>query len=138
MSYLVLLGRVLFVWVFVPASVNHLTKTSTMAGYVKSKGLPQAWLATLVSGVVITVGGLMMLLGVWADLGALLLALFLLSTATLMHQFWREEGQNKMMERIQFEKDLALAGAALMLFVLISFAGHDLGLTLTGPLFHLH
>jgi hypothetical protein len=36
---------------------------------------------------------------------------------------------------MQFQKDLALAGAALAMFGLIQIAGDDLGLTLTGPLF---
>jgi hypothetical protein len=43
-----------------------------------------------------------------------------------------------MMEQTQFMKDSALGGAALMLLGLISYAGHGLGLTITGPLFHLH
>ena len=38
---------------------------------------------------------------------------------------------------IQFNKDLALAGAALLAFALFAYAGGRLGLTLTGPLFHL-
>jgi len=42
-----------------------------------------------------------------------------------------------MTETVQFSKDLALAGASLMLFAFFSFTGHELGLTLTGPLFHL-
>jgi hypothetical protein len=37
----------------------------------------------------------------------------------------------------QFLKDLALAGAALMLLALISYVGSDLGLTITGPLFYI-
>lgn len=39
--------------------------------------------------------------------------------------------------RRPFASDLALAGAALMVFALFSWAGPDLGLTLTDPLFDL-
>jgi putative oxidoreductase len=35
------------------------------------------------------------------------------------------------------QKDLALAGAALMLLALIAHTGSDLGLTITGPLFDI-
>jgi putative oxidoreductase len=85
----------------------------------------------------LALGGISLLLGIWADLGALLLLVFLVPTAVLMHPFWKEtDAQAKMMEQIQFFKDVALAGANLMLMVLISHAGDDLGLTITGPLFN--
>jgi putative oxidoreductase len=38
---------------------------------------------------------------------------------------------------VSFFKDLSLAGAALMLLAFFAYAGHDLGLTLTGPLFDI-
>ncbi len=40
-------------------------------------------------------------------------------------------------ELIHFNKDIGLAGASLMLFAFFSHVGSDLGLTLTGPLFHI-
>ena len=67
------------------------------------------------------------------DLGSLLLVVFLIATAVLMHAFWREtEPTNRQMEMVHFNKDLALAGAALGFFWAFS---HDPALTLTGPLF---
>jgi uncharacterized membrane protein YphA (DoxX/SURF4 family) len=78
-------------------------------------------------------GALSVLLGVWGDLGALLLLVFLLPTAFLMHAFWREsDPAAKQTEMIQFNKDVALAGAALAFFWVFS---QDPGLTVTGPLF---
>jgi uncharacterized membrane protein YphA (DoxX/SURF4 family) len=109
-----------------------------MAGYAASKGVPAARPAVLGSGVLILAGGLMVLLGLWGDLGALFLVVFLVPTAVLIHGFWREtDAMAKQMEQVQFSKDMALAGAALMVFALFAYAGHDLGLTLTGPLFSL-
>jgi len=135
MSFLVLVGRILFSALFLYSAVGHLTKTKMMAGYAQMRGVPQAHVATLVTGVMLVVGGLSVLLGVWADLGALILAAFLLPTAVLMHGFWRDSGEARMMEQTQFMKDTALGGAALMLAGLFSLAGDELGLTLTGPLF---
>jgi uncharacterized membrane protein YphA (DoxX/SURF4 family) len=137
MSVLVLIGRVLFVALFLSSAFGHLTQTQAMAGYAKSRGVPMPGPAVIVSGLLILVGGVFVLLGIWADLGALLIAVFLVPTALLMHGFWKESGEARMQETIQFQKDIALAGAALMLFALISFAGDRLGLTITGPLFHL-
>ncbi|MBB5808242.1 putative membrane protein YphA (DoxX/SURF4 family) [Saccharothrix ecbatanensis] len=136
MDVITLIGRILFVFLFFGSAFGHITQTEAMAGYASSKGVPSAKAATFGSGVLMAVGGLMLLLGVWADLGALLLVIFLVPTAFLMHNFWKEtDPQAKQMEMIQFNKDLALAGGALMFFGLYAGAGSELGLTITGPLF---
>jgi uncharacterized membrane protein YphA (DoxX/SURF4 family) len=93
--------------------------------------------AVLGSGLLFALGGLSVLLGVWADLGALLLVLALLPTAVVMHRFWQEtDEETKQSELIQFSKDVALAGAALMLFAFFAHVD-ELGSTITGPLFDL-
>ncbi|MFD1145769.1 DoxX family protein [Saccharothrix hoggarensis] len=136
MDVIALIGRILFVFLFFGSAFGHLTQTEAMAGYASSKGVPSAKAATFASGVLMVVAGLMLLLGVWADLGALLLVLFLVPTAFLMHNFWKEtDPQAKQLEMIQFNKDLALAGGALMFFGLYAGPGSELGLTVTGPLF---
>lgn len=138
MDVLVLIGRILFVGIFAVSAVGHLVQTSAMAGYAASKGIPSARLLVIASGLLLAVGAVMVLLGVWADVGSLLLVAFLLPTALLMHAFWREtDPMSKQMEQIQFLKDLALAGGALLAFAFFAYVGSDLGLTLTGPLFDL-
>jgi putative oxidoreductase len=135
---LVLIGRILFCVLFLNSAVGHLTKTKAMAGYAASRGVPAPVPATAASGVLLLAGGLMVVFGVWADLGALLLVVFLVPTALLMHPFWKEtDEQAKTVEMVSFFKDLSLAGAALMLLAFFAYAGHDLGLTLTGPLFDI-
>ncbi|MEU0542029.1 DoxX family protein [Nocardia sp. NPDC003693] len=135
---LVLIGRILFAALFLGSAMGHLTKADAMAQYAQFRGVPSPKLAVIGSGVLLLVGGLSVLFGVWADLGALLLVIFLLPTAFLMHPFWKEtDPEAKQTEMISFNKDVALAGAALMLFAFFSAAGHCLGLTLTGPLFNL-
>ncbi len=135
MSLLVLIGRILFCALFLASAVGHLTQTAAMAGYAESKRVPQARLAVLVTGVMLVVGGLMVLFGIWADLGALILFAFLIPTAFLMHGFWRDTGDARQMEQVQFLKDISLAGAALMLFAFFREVGEGLGYTITGPLF---
>ncbi|GAB4587288.1 DoxX family protein [Nocardia sp. IFM 10818] len=138
MDVVVLIGRVLFSVIFLASALGHLTQTDAMAQYAQFKGIPAAKLSVLGSGVLLLLGGLSVLLGVWADLGALLLVVFLLPTAFLMHNFWKEtDPQAKQTEMISFNKDVSLAGAALMLFAFFAYVGGDLGLTITGPLFSL-
>lgn len=137
MDWIILIGRVLFAFLFIASGSAHLMQREAMTGYAQSRKVPLAQLAVPATGLLIIVGGLMVLLGVWADLGALLLVAFLLSTAVLMHGFWSEtDAQARQMEMTQFMKDTALAGAALMLFAFFASAD-DLGLTITGPLFSL-
>ncbi|MCP3757050.1 DoxX family protein [Streptomyces sp. TBY4] len=138
MDVLVLIGRVLFALIFLGSAVAHLTKTQAMGAYAASRGVPAAVPATITSGLVILAGGLSIALGIWADLGALLLAAFAFTAAVLMHGFWREEDpQARQTEQTHFLKDTALGGAALMLIAFFSYVGDDLGLTITGPLFDI-
>jgi putative oxidoreductase len=136
MDVVALIGRILFVLLFLGSGFGHIAQADAMSGYAASKGVPQAKLATVASGVLLLVGGLMVLLGVWMDLGALLLVLFLVPTAVLMHAFWKEtDAQSRQLEMISFQKDVALAGGALLILALYAGYGEDLGLTITGPLF---
>ena len=138
MDVLVLIARILFVYLFLTSAYGHLTQGKAMAGYAGSKNVPSPQLAVLGTGVLLVLGGLMVLLGVWGDLGALFLIVFLIPTAFLMHGFWKEtDAQAKQMEMVSFNKDIALAGGALAFFVLFAYAGSDLGLTLTDPLFSI-
>ena len=136
MDVVALIGRILFSLLFLGSAFGHLTQSEAMAGYAASRGLPQPRLAVLGSGVLILVGGLMVLLGIWLDLGALLLVIFLVPTAVLMHPFWKEtDAMAKQTEMVSFQKDIALAGAALLILSLYAGYGADLGITITGPLF---
>ena len=75
----------------------------------------------------ILVGGLYVALGIYADLGALLIALFLIPTSFLMHAFWKEtDATAKQNETISFFKNLSLAGAAMIIFALLR-GGADFG-----------
>jgi putative oxidoreductase len=135
---IVLIGRILFAALFINSAYAHFTQTDMMAGYAGNRGVPSARLAVLASGGLILAGGLMVLLGIWADLGALFLVAFLISTAVLIHGFWRDtDPAARQQEIIQFSKDTALAGASLMLFAFFAYTGENLGLTITGPLFDL-
>lgn len=136
MDVVALIGRILFAALFLGSAFGHLTQADAMAGYAASRGLPQPKLAVLGSGVLLLIGGLLVLLGIWIDLGALLLVIFLLPTAFLMHPFWKEtDAMAKQNEMVAFQKDVALAGAGLLILALYAGYGSELGITITGPLF---
>ncbi|MEV6280886.1 DoxX family protein [Nocardia sp. NPDC051832] len=135
MDAVVLIGRVLFSVLFLGSAMGHFTNTEAMAGYAQSQGVPAPKAGVLASGGLMALGALSVLLGIWADAGMLLLAIVLVPITFMMHAFWKETGpEAKQQQMIQFNKNLALIGAALMLF---AFFAHtpELGLTVTGPLF---
>ncbi len=136
MDWVILAGRILFFVLFAASAVGHVTQRKMMSEYAAQKGVPFASLLVPLTGVQIMVGSLLILLGIWADLGAALLVVFLLPTAFAMHDFWKlSDPMERQQDQIHFLKDIALAGAALMLFGLFQQFGAELDLMITDPLF---
>lgn len=127
MDLILVIGRILFGGFFLMSGINHFTKLEAMTGYAKYKKLPAAKLGVLISGLMLVIGGLSVILGYYADLGALLLAIFLVLAAVIFHNFWKEtDATAKQNEMLGFLKDIALAGAALILFALVAKYGAEL------------
>ncbi len=124
MEYLFLLGRAMFAALFIESGIGHLTKTKQMGSYARSNGIPAAEFMTFITGIMIFVGAILILFDVLMLYGAILIFLFLVPTAFLMHAFWKVEDPGmKQMQHIQFMKNIALAGAALMI-VCFKFGVH--------------
>ncbi len=116
MPWLHLMGRILFALVFIASGMNHLMKLDEKSAHAASKGVPAAKAATALSGVMRLVGGITIVLGWHRFIGAGLLVIVLIPTAFMMHAFWKEsDPQASMNEMSHFMKDLALAGAALLI-----------------------
>ena len=63
------------------------------------------------------VGGLSVVLGFYARIGALLLIGFTLPATIQMHDFWRLTGKERVSEKAHFLKDLAIVGGLLLLIL---------------------
>jgi putative oxidoreductase len=110
----VVLGRFLFALIFLMAGANHFNKQTI--GYAASQGVPWAAVAVPLSGMVAIVGGLSILLGYRAKLGAWLIVLFLVPVSLMMHKFWTVT--DPMMAQIQmilFMKNVSMLGGALLI-----------------------
>jgi uncharacterized membrane protein YphA (DoxX/SURF4 family) len=116
MEVVYLIGRIILGIFFLFNALNHLTRVSMMAAYTASKGVPLAAPVVVVTGLQLAVGGLMLLLGWYVWIGALLLVVFLVPVALVMHNFWAvQDSQMRTFELVQFTKNFALAGALLMI-----------------------
>ena len=113
------LGRLLFSLVLIGSGIGHLTQTEGSAQYAEYKGVPNAKLMVQVTGVLMLIGGLAVVLGVFMDLAAVCIAVLMVVFAVKMHTFWSEsDPQTQNIERAQFMKNISIAGGALVIAAL--------------------
>jgi len=90
--------------------------SSQTIGYAASQGVPLASLAVPLSGVIALAGGLSILLGYRARIGAWLIALFLAAVTPMLHKFWAvSDPMMYQMQFIMFMKNVSMLGGALLI-----------------------
>jgi putative oxidoreductase len=110
----VLLGRFLFVAIFLMSSFGHFSDKTI--GYAASQGVPLAQIAVPISGLIALAGGLSIVVGYKAKIGAWLLVLFLVPVTFVMHRFWGiGDPQASQMQMIMFMKNISMLGGALLI-----------------------
>jgi putative oxidoreductase len=110
---LALLGRILIAYLFIPAGIGKLVGFAGTAGYIASAGLPLPQLGAVIA-IVIELGfGIALLLGYKTRWTALVMAVFTVAAALFFHNFWAvPEAQHAMM-KLNFDKNMAIAGGLL-------------------------
>ncbi len=112
--WIVPLGRLCYAALFIIASFSNFSQ-ETIA-YAGGKGVPLPGLLVPLAGMLALAGGVSILIGFEARLGAWLLVLFLVPVTVMMHAFWREtDAAARMMQQVQFMKNLGLLGGALLI-----------------------
>ncbi len=109
-----LAGRIIVGGYYLLSAGQHFLKLDMLTQYAKSKKVPLAREAVLFSGLLLLLGGVSVLLGVYPQAGVLLLVLFLTAASFKMHDFWAVPEEQKMAEKMNFMKNMALLGSALM------------------------
>lgn len=137
---IVLVARILYALIFIGSgSAGHWMQTEGTAAYAASRGVPGPKLLTRLSGIVILVGGLAVAFGVWIDVAAIVLALYSLVAALVVHHFWTDtDPAIRQTEMSMFMKNLALTGGGMAIFALAATAGQEMGRTITTPLISLN
>jgi len=119
MDYVFVLGRILFGGFFLMGGVNHFLNLNMMAGFTASKGMRAAKPGVVLSGLLIIIGGLLVIAGWHVRLGLACIVLFLVPVTFTMHNYWVEtDMMQKINQRVNFQKNLALLGAALMMLMI--------------------
>lgn len=109
-SYVPLIGRILLGLIFVMSAFSKITGFEGTQQYMASKGMPLTVLFLVAAIIVEMLGGLSVILGVWARAGAAALILFLIPATLIFHTDFGQQTQ-----MIMFLKNLAIMGGLLLL-----------------------
>ncbi len=114
MKFLVLLGRLFYSAIFIGSGIGHFSSQTIQ--YAQMHGLSMAGFLVPFSGVLALLGGVSILLGYKARLGACLIIIFLIPVTLIMHNFWDvQEPGLRLMQQAMFMKNLSLLGAAFLI-----------------------
>ena len=108
-----LVGRILIAYLFIPAGIGKLMGFAGTVGYVASSGLPLPQLGAAIAIVVELGVGIAFLLGFKTRIAAIVLAVFTVMAAVFFHKYWSAPDAMKMMQQINFNKNIAIAGGLL-------------------------
>jgi putative oxidoreductase len=114
-SYGLLAGRVLLAPIFILSGVMKIANWSQTAAGMEREGLFAVPVLLFLAILFELLGGLSVLLGFRARLGALLLVLFLVPVTLVYHDFWTYQGSEAMNQMQHFMKNLTIMGGLLTL-----------------------
>jgi putative oxidoreductase len=134
-----LIGRLLFGLYFVALGLGfHVPKTKMAEDYARSMRFPAPAVAGWPTGLWMAAGGLSISLGIWPDLGAVMIALFAIPAAAYFHRFWEvEDPTTRQFQQGYFGRNVIIVGACAFMFAVFATAGDAFPFTITGPLFEL-
>ncbi len=132
---IVLLGRILYSIFFVRSGLGHLTKRGAMITTAEAARFPFPSLAGWPSGVWLFAGSASIVLGIWPDIGAFMLGLFVVPAAVYFHRFWTiDDPAQRRTQALAFYRNVEIMGASLVMFGLFGWVGHGLRFAMTGSL----
>jgi putative oxidoreductase len=113
MSYVVVIGRIFYSAIFIVSGFRHFSQETIT--FAAKYGIPFAQAAVPLSGVIAIFGGVSILLGYYARVGAWLLILFLVPVTLMVHNFWAVPAALAPEQQTQFMKNVSMLGAALLI-----------------------
>jgi putative oxidoreductase len=107
---MILVGRVLIAMIFISSGLSKIPGWDATASYMASKGVPWVPLFLFPAIFVEVLGGLSILVGLRAKLGATALILYLIPVTLIFHNFWAFNGMERQIQLVNFMKNLAVMG----------------------------
>jgi putative oxidoreductase len=116
-DHLVLVGRLLLAFLFLPAGISKIMNFGRTVGYISSNGLPLPEVGAVIAIIIEVGAGLALALGYKTRISSLALALFTLAAAVLFHNYWGMPADKAMVQQLMFNKNIAVVGGLLILAV---------------------
>jgi putative oxidoreductase len=134
----VLIGRVLFGYYFGGvAGVGHFKRDKMMRGYAQKAGFPVPAVAGWVAGLWLVLGAMSLGLGIWPDLGSLMIGAFVIPAALFFHRFWSIEDEAQRAPQKQFfYRNFVILAASIVFFGTFVTLGSELRFSITPALFN--
>jgi putative oxidoreductase len=114
-QFLYPLARTLLTGTFVISAVRHLMNWDAALNEMANDGMPRSDFLLLGSIALRLIGGLMVIAGFHARLGAVLLVAFVIPAAFVGHDFWAMPAARRTHETIEFLNNMAIAAGALLI-----------------------
>jgi len=86
-DYILLLSRIILSFYFLFNAFNHFRNLNFLTTWVQNKNIPAPKFAVILTCILLLIGGLTILFGVYIQIGVLALTLFFLSVTFIMHDF---------------------------------------------------
>ena len=94
---------------FVLNGINHFYNEDMLEEYARKRGLFSPKLSVQAAGVLLIAGGALLMWLPTRQLAVIMLSVFLVTATFTIHRFWVEESkQQKMLEAMNFAKNLAI------------------------------
>jgi putative oxidoreductase len=116
-SVVLLIGRLAIAYIFLPSGIHKLMGLEHFAASLSADGLPYAYPVAVLAALVEAGGALFIVLGWLTRPVAILMAAFTMVAAFTAHRYWQADADHAMMQTIQFNKNIAIAGGYLILAV---------------------
>lgn len=111
-----LIGRFLISFIFIFSGIHKIIDFAGNVGFVASKGMPFPTFLLIISIIVEIVAGLMVLLGWYARIAAIILSLFIIIVTLVFHPFWTYPPEQAGIQMTMFWKNFAMLGGLLYIF----------------------
>jgi len=129
-------GRVLFSVFFARSGIGHVRRHQTMGDYSRAASFPAPYLAGWPAGVWLLAASVSIALGIWPDLGSLMVAIFVVPAGLYFHRFWTlEDPAQRQIQSGNLLRNVAFLGASLAMFGLFVSVGEGMRFAITKPLF---
>jgi uncharacterized membrane protein YphA (DoxX/SURF4 family) len=113
------IGRVIVGLYYLFSGLGGFLNLNMMTQYAGAKGVPAPGVAVIVSHLLLLLAAICILSGWKPTLGVVALVVFFLPVSFTMHAFWKvQDPMARMADMINFTKNMALMGSALMFLAL--------------------